>query len=50
MPIEAVGTICAAFNGEELPPPDPLANLLLETAGDAELQALYRATHATSDE
>jgi hypothetical protein len=50
MPVEAVDTICAALNGEQLPPIDPLAHLLLETAHEAELLALYRVTHTAGDE
>lgn len=48
MPEQAVHVIAAALNAEPLPAVDPTVELLLDTAGEAELLALYRATHRSS--
>lgn len=45
MPSTAVETIAQSLEREALPPADPLVALLLETAGQTRLLAIYRATH-----
>lgn len=49
IPLAALDKICAALNGEPVPPADPLVTLLLDTAGEPDLLTLYRATHRESE-
>lgn len=48
MPREAVDAICAALDAEALPPADKLVTMLLRTAGEEKLLALYRETHTST--
>uniref|UniRef100_UPI003F492290 hypothetical protein n=1 Tax=Amycolatopsis sp. CA-096443 TaxID=3239919 RepID=UPI003F492290 len=45
MPPAALDTIARSLDNETPPPPEPLVALLLETAGQARLLDIYRATH-----
>ena len=46
LPPGALTTIAESLSAEPLPTADPLVCLLLDTAGEAELAAYYRRTHA----
>ncbi|MGH3829252.1 MAG: DNA-directed RNA polymerase subunit alpha C-terminal domain-containing protein [Pseudonocardiaceae bacterium] len=45
IPLEAVDTILASLEAEPVPPADPMVTLLLKTAREPELAALYERAH-----
>ncbi|MGH3720396.1 MAG: DNA-directed RNA polymerase subunit alpha C-terminal domain-containing protein [Pseudonocardiaceae bacterium] len=45
VPLEAVDTILASLEAEPVPPVDPMVTLLLRTAREPELAALYERAH-----
>ncbi|MGH3222929.1 MAG: hypothetical protein ACRDPY_30265, partial [Streptosporangiaceae bacterium] len=46
LPPGALTAIAESLSAEPVPAADPLVCLLLDTAGEAELAAYYRRTHA----
>jgi hypothetical protein len=50
VPLEAVDTILTSLAAEPLPPVDPMVTLLLGTAGEPELAALYERAHQPGPE
>jgi hypothetical protein len=50
VPLEAVDTILTSLAAEPLPPVDPMVTLLLRTAGEPELAALYERAHQPGPE
>lgn len=50
VPLEALDAILASLEAEPLPPVDPMVTLLLRTAREPELAALYERTHQPGPE
>ncbi|MGH3772454.1 MAG: DNA-directed RNA polymerase subunit alpha C-terminal domain-containing protein [Pseudonocardiaceae bacterium] len=50
IPLEAVDTILASLEAEPVPPVDPMVTLLLRTAREPELAALYERAHQLGPE